>query len=79
MQSGPGEILIDALLLLPAHQRNGIGSGLLGDVLSESAERQVPVRLFVFHANPARSFWERHGFVVVSEANDHLQMERHPR
>ena len=79
VKSGPDDIVIDALLLLPTHQRSGIGSGLLAGVLREYAERHVPVRLFVYHANPARSFWQRHGFVGVGEADDHLQMERHFR
>jgi ribosomal protein S18 acetylase RimI-like enzyme len=79
VESRPDEIVIDALLLLPEHQRSGIGSGLLASVLRESAARQVPVRLFVYHANPARSFWERHGFAVIGEDNDHWQMQRHPR
>ena len=79
VESRPDEIVIDALLLSPKHQRSGIGSQLLSGVLRESAERQVPLRLFVYHANPAKSFWERQGFVAAGEANGHVQMERLPR
>ena len=79
VDSRPDDIVIDALLLLPDHQRSGIGSQLLNGVLRESALRQVSARLFVYHANPARSFWQKHGFVAVGEANDHVQMEKHPQ
>lgn len=79
VESRADEIVIDALLLLPERQRGGIGSRLLTSVLRESIERQVPLRLSVYHANPAKSFWERQGFVAVGEANDHVQMERLPR
>ena len=76
-----GYVLVMATLAPP---RRGAGlprpasrSDLRPDIQAMRALAVLGV--FVYHANPARSFWERHGFAVIDEANDHLQMTRPPR
>ncbi|HET9976871.1 MAG TPA: GNAT family N-acetyltransferase [Burkholderiaceae bacterium] len=69
-------VLVDALLLLPEHQRRGVGTHVLRSILAQAAAASLPVQLSVYTANPARAFWEKHGFKVKGEVNQHLQMER---
>jgi ribosomal protein S18 acetylase RimI-like enzyme len=70
------EIWLDALLLLPRFHKRGIGSSLVAQVHRDSSSRQLPIRLGVYHANPAKTFWKRQGFVVRSESEQHYWMER---
>ena len=70
------EIWLDALLLLPRFHKRGIASGLVALVQRDSSSRQLPIRLGVYQANPAKTFWERQGFVVRSESEQHFWMER---
>jgi ribosomal protein S18 acetylase RimI-like enzyme len=54
---------LDQLYVLPKHQRHGVGSQLLAH-----AKRQRRVlRLYTFQSNePAREFYERHGFKAIA-------------
>jgi len=69
-------VMIDALLLLPEYQGRGVGSLMLDRVLAQARAAALPVRLSVYTANPARAFWEKHGFKVKGEVDQHTQMER---
>lgn len=69
---------LDQLYLLPECQRKGIGAKVLQLVLSESHALRLPVRLRVLRVNPAKRFYERHGFIVTSETPERLFMERKP-
>jgi GNAT superfamily N-acetyltransferase len=52
------------LAVFPGHQRSGIGTVLLGKA-RECSPRTL--RLYTFQRNePARAFYERHGFVAVA-------------
>lgn len=66
---------LDMLYLLPTHQRLGIGTTLLTAVRQRAGERGVPVRLQVMKANPARLFWEKHGFRVYAEDEQAFHMQ----
>ena len=70
------EIWLDSLLLLPPHQRCGIGSSLLNMIVTKAQKANLPIRLGVFIANPAKQFWERHGFSVYKEEAFHYYMQR---
>ncbi|MCU0522402.1 MAG: GNAT family N-acetyltransferase, partial [Anaerolineae bacterium] len=63
----PDEIFLDKLFILPDYQRWGIGSHLIRMVLAEAFGQSLPVRLGVLKVNPARSLYERLGFVVEGE------------
>jgi ribosomal protein S18 acetylase RimI-like enzyme len=70
-------LVVGKIELLPAFQRAGIGSELLGRILGLASARRVPVRLQVLRANePARRLYERLGFVVTGQTESHFQMEK---
>jgi GNAT superfamily N-acetyltransferase len=52
---------LDKFYLLPNYQNRGIGSYLL----QRAKAAQVELRLAVLEVNPARLFYERHGFVLT--------------
>jgi ribosomal protein S18 acetylase RimI-like enzyme len=61
-----GDVLhIVDIALLPEFRGAGIGTALLGDVLAEADERQVPVTIYVETTNRARSLYIRLGFARV--------------
>ncbi|MFF0339535.1 GNAT family N-acetyltransferase [Kribbella sp. NPDC004875] len=55
---------LEHFYLAPAHQGRGLGTAVLTSVL-ESAD--ATVGLNVLQGSPARTLYERHGFVVESE------------
>lgn len=72
------EIALHRVFLLPAHQNRGIGTRLVRGILAEGERQRLPVRLRVFHVNPAKRFYRRLGFVVTGETETHLLMEKGP-
>jgi ribosomal protein S18 acetylase RimI-like enzyme len=72
----PTHLQLDQLYILPEHQRQGIGAQVLGIILAQAAH--APVRLRVLRVNPAKAFYERHGFKVVSESPERFFMEHAP-
>jgi len=75
LQARPTEVFIGNLKLLPRVQARGLGSAVLGDILTMAAGEHQPVRLQVLHANVrARRFYERHGFVITGEVSPHIHM-----
>jgi GNAT superfamily N-acetyltransferase len=69
---------LEQLFVVPEHQRQGIGAAVLQAVVSEGRSQRLPVRLRVLRVNPAKEFYARHGFCVVSETPERLFMERAP-
>jgi ribosomal protein S18 acetylase RimI-like enzyme len=69
---------LNRIFLLPSHQGRGIGEALMRDLMREADAAQLPIRLRVMRANPARRFYERLGFVVTGEIETHFLMERAP-
>jgi ribosomal protein S18 acetylase RimI-like enzyme len=54
---------VDQLYVLGAHQRRGIGSRLL----AEAKRQRRVLRLYAFQSNePARAFYDRHGFRAIA-------------
>lgn len=68
---------LDQLYIVPQYQRRGIGAHVLRLVLAEACISRLPLRLRVLRTNPARHFYERHGFRIVSETPERFFME-HP-
>jgi GNAT superfamily N-acetyltransferase len=68
---------LDQLYVIPEYQRRGIGAYVLGLVLADARNSSLPVRLRVLRVNPARHFYQRHGFKVTSETPERFFME-HP-
>ena len=61
----PDHWFLDKLYLLPAYQNRGIGGWLLQRVMRDAKSAGALVRLTVLEVNPARRFYERHGFVLT--------------
>lgn len=68
---------LDGLYLLPQAQRLGVGSRLVASARAEAVEAGLPIHLVVMKANPARAFWERHGYRVTGEdeLTFHMRLE----
>ncbi|MGK6352619.1 N-acetyltransferase family protein [Parapedobacter sp. DT-150] len=66
--SGDAHIMrIEKLYILPAVQGQGVGTRLLHHVAAEaSAAGRHSLELNVYRHNPAKAFYERHGFEVVA-------------
>lgn len=72
------EIRIVDIALLPQFRGQGIGSQLIGDLVSESIHSNIPLRLSVHRGNSAARLYERHGFVAKSGDAMYCEMERAP-
>jgi ribosomal protein S18 acetylase RimI-like enzyme len=71
-------VLLANIRVAPEYQGRGIGTRLVADVLRDAHSRGLPVMLRVLKVNPARRLYERLGFVVVSETEQHYLMEAFP-
>ena len=61
-------LFIRMIVVHPHHQRNGIGSKLLGSVIASASEQSKSIGLEVFKINnEAKKFYERYGFNVEGE------------
>ena len=69
-------LFIGFIGMLPEYQRRGMGTRLLQQVIAEADRREIPVQLRVLKVNPARSLYERLGFVVVDNEGVRYQMKR---
>jgi len=69
------EIRVVDIALLPAFRGRGVGEGLLRPILTEAAERGLPVHIHVERANPALRLYGRLGFEPIAERGLYLQLE----
>ena len=69
-----GDACIGMFAILPEYQGNGIGTGILRNVLEE--KRNVRIYLKTYKENPARNLYRRVGFVKYDETETHWLMER---
>lgn len=67
-------IAVDALYVVPGHQRHGIGSQVMDHIRAVAGVVGKPVRLWVMKKNPAVQFYTRQGFAKVGEKATHWQM-----
>ncbi|MEA2478367.1 MAG: hypothetical protein QOJ07_289 [Thermoleophilaceae bacterium] len=75
---GEGEIRVMDIALAPEFRGHGIGTGLLGELIDEAAASGRTLSIHVEQGNPARSLYERLGFVPVEERGVYVLMERPP-
>jgi GNAT superfamily N-acetyltransferase len=66
---------LDKLYLLPPYQNQGLGSCLLQHLIDSARSAQVVLQLTVLEVNPARRFYERHGFVLTHTISPRHHME----
>jgi ribosomal protein S18 acetylase RimI-like enzyme len=71
----PDEIFLARIFVLPAFQRQGIGSALMRSLMERARTAQKPLRLRVMNVNPARHLYERLGFNVTQRTATHFYME----
>jgi ribosomal protein S18 acetylase RimI-like enzyme len=60
----------------PEHQRCGIGTFLIGQLIEETTWQTKTLTLSTAKINPALSLYERLGFVPVSETEFKIYLER---
>ncbi|NET31500.1 MAG: GNAT family N-acetyltransferase [Cyanothece sp. SIO1E1] len=71
----PSHMQLTKLYVLPHFQRCGIGKFLIRQLINESNVCDMPLRLRVLTVNPARSLYEREGFVVQAQTKERFYME----
>lgn len=69
------EIFLANIGILPAYQRQGIGTRLIQALLTEAAGSGLHLTLQVLKVNPARRLYERLGFEVIAETETHYLMK----
>ena len=74
----PHEWVLIQIQLAPGYQGSGIGTGLLAEVIDEAARAGADLTLSVLKANPAKSLYERFGFVVERASDLSYEMRRKP-
>ena len=68
LEEWPSQIRLIDVALLPAFRGEGAGSAILADLLEWAAGKSKPVTIHVERNNPARSLYDRLGFVFREEA-----------
>jgi GNAT superfamily N-acetyltransferase len=72
----PTHIQLEQIYLLPEYQRMGIGRVLLERLIAEALQSKIPIRLRVMAVNPAKSFYEQHGFIITEATTEFFSMEK---
>jgi ribosomal protein S18 acetylase RimI-like enzyme len=74
LNRGEREFTLVDVALLPAHRGAGIGTHLIEDLLLEAAAAGKPVRLNVWHSNPAKKLYQRMGFSTANDEGVYCEM-----
>ena len=74
----PEEIRIVDIALLPEYRGAGVGTAMLGELISESEASAKPLSIHVERFNPALRLYERLGFREVEDKGVYLLMQRAP-
>jgi len=69
------EVALVNIQIMPAYQRQGVGTTVIRDVLADASRKGLPTTLWVMKVNPAKELYERLGFEVVEETSTHYRME----
>ena len=73
----PGYIWLVKLYLRRNHRNQGVGSGLLQQLMADAAAQAKPLRLQVLRVNTrAQQLYFRHGFKIAHETPERLFLER---
>jgi ribosomal protein S18 acetylase RimI-like enzyme len=75
---GPSDIRIMDIAMAPMWRGQGIGTGLLRDLMAEAEESGRKLSIHVEQNNPARTLYERLGFQPAGEHGVYVLMERQP-
>ncbi len=66
--------LLSRIEILPDFQNRGIGCRVLERIIVETGFSGKPLKLQVFKINPARNLYERLGFKIYGETDNHYKM-----
>jgi ribosomal protein S18 acetylase RimI-like enzyme len=75
---GECEFTLVDVALLPTHRGAGIGTHLIEDLLLEAAAAGKPVKLNVWHSNPAKKLYQRMGFSAANDDGVYCEMFWNP-
>jgi ribosomal protein S18 acetylase RimI-like enzyme len=78
VQRVPKALRLVDIALLAEHRGCGIGSVLVGELISEARRANLPVELQVMKTNRAARLYERLGFMRTGEDDMYYQMRIHP-
>jgi GNAT superfamily N-acetyltransferase len=73
-----GTINLGSLYVVPAMQGRGIGTRVLNILLGRAASQSKAITLAVVKMNPARYFYEKHGFRITHEDQYKFYMRANP-
>ena len=73
------KITVDVFTILPEFRNFGLGSQIIQDFIGNSKKLGKPIFLDTFKTNPAKKFYERHGFKVVDENFSHYILSYNPK
>ena len=71
-------INVGSLYVMQKMQRRGIGSQVLWTLLAHAADQSKAITLAVVKINPARHFYEKHGFRITREDKYKFYMRADP-
>jgi GNAT superfamily N-acetyltransferase len=63
-------LMLKTFYILPSHQNRDIGAFLMREIIERARASGKPIQLRVLCVNPARRFYERHGFVVTRSTDE---------
>jgi GNAT superfamily N-acetyltransferase len=72
-------INLGSFYVMPAMQGRGIGTKVLGTLLTRAADQSKAMTLAVVKINPARHFYEKRGFRITHEDQYKFYMRADPR
>ncbi|MCK5310999.1 MAG: GNAT family N-acetyltransferase [Desulfobacteraceae bacterium] len=72
------ELHLHQLQIQPEFQKMGLGAKLISKTIERSEKLQIPITLFVITSSPAKSLYDRFGFVIIEEFEHHCTMCRQP-
>jgi ribosomal protein S18 acetylase RimI-like enzyme len=70
-----GEFRLLDISILPEYRNRGVGTMLIENMIAESKQQKLPLRLSVLRGNPAIHVYEKLGFVVTGGDEVYLEME----
>src|SRR5687768_5421743 len=78
VEEWPSQIRLIDIAILPQFRRFGIGTAILSDLRDWASEKSKPLSIHVEKSNPARSLYDRMGFVFAQENGAYDLLEWRP-
>jgi len=79
VEEWPSQIRLIDIAILPQFRRLGVGSAILSDLCEQASEKGKPLSIHVEKSNPARSLYDRMGFVFAQENGAYDLLEWRPK